>query len=73
MRGEHYGYPSCCIEAFIDNPIEKTEAQLSVNNSTGFIPCPEHAEMIWRKEITLESLITNRKCLTPFPKDEMDI
>ena len=63
--GEYYGYPKCCIDSFKRR--EKSEIQVNVGRTTGFIPCIVCATKVYNKEITLEDLIKNRKCETVFP------
>jgi hypothetical protein len=70
-RGKYYGYPVCCIKSFLTT-FEITEAQESVHEGHGFLPCPECSQKILEGKATLESLITNRLCPTPFPEDAMD-
>lgn len=81
--GKMYGYPDCCIKAFIkhtpsylkrndptsDNRMQY-EASFHKGEYSGFIPCPKHAKMILNGEISLESLIQNRhSSLQKFPID----
>ena len=67
-KGEYYGYPPCCIEYFINKePGVFTNEELEVLDGNGFIPCPGHSTEIKAGIITLEKLITNRKCPTPYP------
>jgi hypothetical protein len=68
--GKHFGYPECCINEFCEIEYKKrTKAQdmRSVHQNTGFIPCANHAELILKGEITLSSLISNRKNRAKFP------
>jgi hypothetical protein len=64
--GGWFGYPQCCIDHFTSGK-EITPDQYKAANYHGFVPCPEHTKQILDGEITLESLIKNRKCKTPFP------
>lgn len=73
--GVYYGYPKCCIKEFFSdleigimfvnkrNRMKRTKVA-----KNGFLPCKKHARLIKRKEITIESLIKNRMCPTPFLK-----
>jgi hypothetical protein len=74
--GTYYGYPRCCIEAFVA-PIytegrlpcytTRSKEQLKVSDH-GFIPCRAHAIQILAKEITLAELILpSRQESRPFP------
>lgn len=79
--GHDLGYPQCCIDAFCDQPPQLLNV-VGVNNNdrlrykaacinekfTGFIPCTNHAKQILAGEITLISLLKNRKNdFPPFP------
>jgi len=69
--GTKYGYPACCIEAFIARGIEEPLfSQRTAGAGTGFIPCSAHALQVLHKECTLESLIINRTASTLFPNSE---
>ena len=72
--GEHFGYPSCCIEFF------KTQEHITIHlslyeellpksgiNNTGFIPCPHHLRLLCDNKVTILELLKERKCETPFP------
>ena len=75
--GQYFGYPTCCIESFLFNvaTVQVTgglhrlhnEDQIKAADNTGFVPCAEHVKQIAEGKITLEELITDRKCPTPFP------
>ena len=62
--GEYYGYPDCCIRAFLTKQHGKNPF-----GEHGFIPCAKCTAKIQRGETTLENLIQNRECETPFPED----
>ena len=63
--GNWFGYPLCCTEYFSNDVL--SEDQYKAANETGFVPCPEHTRQILNGEITLESIIKDRKCPIPFP------
>ena len=73
-NGTYFGYPKCCIKEFL---IDLEIGILFVNKrnrmkrikagKNGFIPCKKHARLINKKEITIDNLIKNRICPTPFP------
>lgn len=65
--GVHFGYPMCCIREFLDNHEAEFAIRERASAYTGFIPCVAHARQIVRKEITLESLIQDRRERVPFP------
>jgi hypothetical protein len=72
-KGKYYGYPQCCIDAFCNRiDLNLTPAQEQVLDNHGFIPCHDHALMVVKGEITLESLIENRKCQYDYPMDDHD-
>ena len=67
--GHYYGYPPCCIQAFIDRykKNEKPSEYLrTAGNGTGFIPCEKHAELILKNKITISDCICGRICEKPF-------
>ena len=39
--GKYFGYPKCCIDAFILDTPEALKERNPKWNDTGFIPCPE--------------------------------
>jgi hypothetical protein len=70
-KGKYYGYPMCCIQAFIQTyPTNSvTNAQVIVSEYTGFIPCVKHTEEILARKIQLEDLILpTRQHPKPFQK-----
>ena len=78
--GEHFGYPSCCIEFFKTQ--EHTTIHLSLYeellpksgvNHTGFIPCLDHLKLLCDNKVTIQELLKDRKCQTPFPYHLRDI
>lgn len=73
QTGKYYGYPKCCIDAFANNFDSITDDQKIAGKGTGFIPCPQHTEMILDGKIKLEDLIKNRAHKHPFPFDTVDV
>jgi hypothetical protein len=73
-RGRYYGYPECCIENFVNKVIFRklSKEQEQVHKNHGFIPCPECAKKVVEGITTLEGLIKDRICKTPFPIDDHD-
>ncbi|WP_276978383.1 hypothetical protein [Flavobacterium filum] len=70
-QGLYYGYPICCIIDFIRREYELThEQQHFADTGNGFIPCPDCSIKLLRNELTIESLLSNRLCKQPFPKDD---
>lgn len=72
--GKYFGYPICCISSYekiLINGGKKTaeQAYLTITDSSGFIPCPEHSKQILEGKITINSLINNRICPFPFPEE----
>jgi len=81
--GQEYGYPECCINAFIkrgnfineavglENMIERAEESLHENQKGyihGFIPCPSCAAKF--PPGTENQLIKNRTYPKPYPNDD---
>lgn len=70
--GRYFGYPDCCIEAFLDRlytPGDVLEDSNKVNNKmhgTGYVPCPDCYEK--SKEELISTIKANRICKEPFPK-----
>lgn len=70
--GEHLGYPPCCVAEFV-RLIEqgRMPGQIAGRgpwSGTGFIPCSTHRAQIRNHEVTVESLIANRRAKRPFPE-----
>lgn len=74
ITGDFFGYPRCCSKDFalvmLTGAVTKSPYQSAVGEGTGFIPCNYHSILILEKIITLESLITNRVCKLPFPRQQ---
>lgn len=68
--GTFYGYPTCCIDWFINERFAKliplTEAQEKAVDNRGYVPCPECAKKV-NKDFPLTKLIVNRICSNPYP------
>ena len=66
--GKHYGYPDCCIDAFIKRsqytilPIPPNRIQSRVSKHYGFNPCSYCSWKVLSRQCTLEDLIQNRQC-----------
>jgi hypothetical protein len=74
--GVYFGYPSCCINAFIHDMVKGTDPRdRNIDgNVTGFTPCNHHVEMVKRRMVRLEDLIQSRVCSKPFPEhNESDL
>lgn len=71
LLGLYYGYPTCCIESFCKSPhyLDKAfgDMRTETGNGTGLVPCTNCATKINSKEITLESLISDRIDKGKFP------
>jgi hypothetical protein len=69
-NGTYFGYPHCCIDAFIDiykKVTKRTDEQEKVHVWTGFVPCHTHALEILAGRTSLEGLILpSRKHPKPF-------
>lgn len=71
--GTYFGYPKCCIKEFYTDleigilfANKRNRMKRIKAGKNGFIPCKKHARLINKKEITIDSLIKNRMCPTPF-------
>jgi hypothetical protein len=70
-RGNYYGYPSCCVNAFVRRPYDAQFTDDEVNYSKGgFLPCKKHLKMIKQGKVQIEDLIQDRQCKTGFPDDD---
>ena len=66
--GRYYGYPSCCVEAFIGRRVKAPEGDWS---GTGYIPCERCITKIGRRgfETFVKFAIRPvRRCKHPFPR-----
>jgi len=63
-NGKMFGYPSCCIDSFLNKTQNKK--QLMVNMNTGFTPCVKCTETIKRPR-DIEKLIVGRDTEYEFP------
>lgn len=71
FMGVYFGYPDCCIEWFVTRKGSYlTPKQHRAHLFRGFIPCPGCAEKIDYN--TINSLITDRICHSPFPVDNIE-
>jgi len=69
-KGRYYGYPECCIFAFIESFATRESGKNYIsNNRSGFLPCFACAQKVINKEIKIKDLIKNRECETAFPRD----
>jgi len=66
--GRHYGYPPCCVAAFLSRSASYANGlyvrEIDHMTGTGFVPCPYH------EHVTAEELVTEiegaRVCAVPF-------
>lgn len=63
--GIYYGYPKCCINAFIVS--HSRNDSFVVECEGGFVPCDKHLDMITFGYCNTSDLIQNRKCEVMFP------
>lgn len=63
--GIYYGYPKCCINAFIVSQYK--DVPFIVECEGGFVPCDKHLDMISFGYCNTSDLIQNRKCEIIFP------
>lgn len=77
--GKRFGYPECCIRAFIvrniddDNIILPNRIQKRVANGKGFIPCSYCAWKVLSRQCKLEDLIKDRQERRQFPETSIDV
>lgn len=66
LFGRFYGYPTCCVAAFInmEHLVNKTKRQF---NGTGYIPCSS-CNNLSEAEL-LATIASNRLCSQPFPEE----
>lgn len=82
--GLFFGFPKCCSEWFSEYLKEDTltkevyktgkktkEQKHFAKLHTGFIPCPNCAKELHKSGNSLETLISNRICKSPFPKGDI--
>ena len=60
LQGKYFGYPNCCIEAFIKDK----QQQNSVFLGTGFLPCQKCNKQT--PKVLIEKINTNRVCPSLF-------
>ena len=67
--GVYFGYPRCCINAYIHDMIKGTSPRDRniYGNTTGFTPCQHHINLINNGELKLSELIQSRICKEKFP------
>ena len=73
VNGKWYGYPDCCCLEQLDKLRgldDISPEQEKVSKNLGFLPCKKHTKQIIKGETTLEGLIQDRGCPTPFPNGE---
>ena len=74
--GKRFGYPECCIEAFIERntnePVLPNRIQIRVGKGTGFIPCSYCCWKVISGKCKLEDLIKDRKERRTFPETSME-
>lgn len=67
--GNYFGYPECCINAFVaDLQSGNSPAARKLDNS-GFIPCAECRQKIISNQAAISDLIVNRRSPLEFPKE----
>ncbi len=68
--GRHYGYPSCCIENYLD---QSDQTNIKARRKEyqfvyGFLPCAQCYEKL-ANGADINSLLVNRKCVGPMCLD----
>lgn len=65
-NGIWYGYPKCCIRSFINNEKRTIAQKLYSDNHVGFVPCDSCANKLLTGEISIDDLLSKRKCSVSF-------
>jgi hypothetical protein len=67
-QGEFFGYPKCCVNAFIRRLTGKPTKDCQYKAAkSGFIPCSKHANLILNKQTSHGEIINaKRVCSIPF-------
>ena len=71
--GKRFGFPECCIEAFVERNILPNRIQKRIGNNTGFIPCSYCCWKVLSGKCKLEDLIKDRKERKAFPQTSIDV
>jgi hypothetical protein len=74
-QGEYFGYPKCCVKAFIRRISGKGTKDVQLQAArAGFIPCAKHADLILKNEVEMEDLVQKKRiCSVPFSKEKISI
>ncbi len=73
-RGKFYGYPECCIEAFLESfgKHNQSKARYIASRIIGYVPCALCADKILEGTVRVEDLVSEvnsrRSCAKPFIK-----
>ena len=71
--GEHFGFPECCINGFINKEYElnsslyKELMSKTAIDGTGYMPCVKHLKLLADKVITMDEVLNKRICKYSFP------
>lgn len=69
--GTQYGYPACCIDAFVNLEHIKHPGRYKLDG-TGYVPCRECNERYSEQEMADRINELRYKCLKPFTTNRMD-
>ncbi len=73
-RGKFYGYPECCIEAFLESLGKRNQSKTRyiASRIVGYVPCALCADKILDGTVKVEDLVhevnSRRSCAKPFIK-----
>lgn len=69
IRGRYYGYPDCCIQAFLELE-HLSDPEPRKLDGTGYVPCKDCNA---KSEEDLKHMIqSKRKALMPFPNENKE-
>lgn len=71
--GREYGYPECCIEAFVmmAGVKDASDERRRAGEHTGFIPCQAHALEVLAGKPLASLILPTRTVNKPFPRGHL--
>lgn len=66
--GVFFGYPACCIDAFVNpfTPLLDRTAMVRTATRNGFVPCEKHAHKLMAGTATYKGIMKGRVCSVGF-------